>query len=104
MTSSRLDKLKSMLQRQPGDTFLLYGVAMEYRKLNEPQSALEYLDRVLAIDPNYCYAYHQKGLIFESTGDTESAKRAYSEGIEAAKRSGDAHAGEEIAAALSMIT
>jgi Tfp pilus assembly protein PilF len=76
---------------------------MEHRKLNDPGSAIEYLDRVLRIDPNYCYAYHQKGLIYESSGELEAAKQVYREGIEAAKRSGDAHAGEEIAAALSMI-
>ena len=92
-----------MLQRQPGDAFLLYGVALEYKKLGDAAQALAYLDRVTGVDPNYCYAYHQKGLVHELQGDMEAAKRAYREGVEAANRSGDAHAKEEIAAALALI-
>ena len=58
---------------------------------------------MIALDPGYCYAYHQKGLTFESAGDTEQAKSAYRAGIAAAKQKGDAHAQGEIEAALSMI-
>ena len=92
-----------MLEKQPADTFLLYAVALEYKKLNQPQPAIEYLKRVIAADPGYCYAYHQQGLIHESTGDVESAKQSYRDGIAAATKKGDAHAKEEIQAALSMI-
>src|SRR3954454_24037900 len=101
--SERLEKLLSMLEREPRDAFLLYGVALEYKKMNEPAKAVEFLDRVIGVDPGYCYAYHQKGLTFESTGDVEAAKRAYRDGIAAAQRKGDAHAAEEIGAALSLI-
>src|SRR5215208_853920 len=101
--SERLEKLKNMLQRQPKDPFLLYGVAMELKKAGDAGKAIEYLKRVIDADPNYCYAYHQLGQIHESTGDVESAKGAYRQGIEAANRSGDAHAREEISGALSMI-
>jgi predicted Zn-dependent protease len=99
----RLEKLKTMLQRQPNDAFLLYGVAMELKKAGQGPEAIEYLKRVIGADPNYCYAYHQLGQIHESKGDVESAKAAYRQGIEAANRSGDAHAKEEISGALSMI-
>ena len=101
--SERLQKLQAMLEREPNDTFLLYGIALEHKKANDLTAAVDHLDRVLAIDPNYCYAYHQKGLAFESAGDMEAAKAAYRQGIEAAQRCGDAHAQGEIEAALSMI-
>jgi tetratricopeptide (TPR) repeat protein len=102
-TSERLTKLQQMLEKQPNDTFLLYAIALEHKKLNQPIKAIEYLNRVIAIDPGYCYAYHQRGLIHESTGDAEAAKKAYREGIEAATKKGDAHARDEIRAALEMI-
>ena len=102
-TSDRLAKLQQMLAREPNDTFLLYGIALEHKKLNDPKQAIEFLDRVIALDPGYCYAYHQKGLVFESSGDLDAAKRSYRDGIEAAKRKGDAHAQGEIEAALAMI-
>ena len=101
--SERLEKLRNMLQRQPSDPFLLYGVAMEFKKIGDATQAIDYLKRTLSADPNYCYAYHQLGQVHESQGDLESAKGAYRQGIEAANRSGDAHAKEEISGALSMI-
>lgn len=101
--SERLEKLQQMLAKEPNDTFLLYGIAMEHRKLNDFAAALEYLARVTQLDPGYCYAYHQKGLIHESQGDSDAARSAYLEGIQAAIKKGDDHARGEIEAALSMI-
>lgn len=98
-----MQKLQAMLDKSPQDTFLLYGLGMEHKKMGDSARAVEYFDRVIQIDPGYCYAYHQRGLVHESTGDLEAARRSYREGIAAAGRKGDAHAGEEIAAALSMI-
>jgi tetratricopeptide (TPR) repeat protein len=100
---SRLDKLKGMLEKSPGDTFLLYAMAMEYRKSGDAKSSLEFLDKVIQHDWGYCYAYHQKGQILESAGDMEGARQAYRLGIDAASRKGDRHAGEEISAALAII-
>ena len=92
-----------MLERDPNDAFLLYGIALEHKKLGDTAAAIEFLDRVISLDPGYCYAYHQKGLTLESTGEMDAAKAAYRTGIETAKRTGDAHAEQEIEAALSMI-
>jgi Flp pilus assembly protein TadD len=103
VTNQRLDKLQQLLLRDPKDTFLLYGVALEHKKLGDSTQALTFLNRVIEIDPGYCYAYHQKGLTYESLGDVAAAKEAYLAGIEAARKKGDAHAQSEIEAALSMI-
>ena len=102
-TTDRMKQLQRMLERQPDDPFLLYGMAMEYKKAGDPAQALEYLRRVTDKDPNYCYAYYQRGLVHESQGDTEAARRSYQDGIEAADRTGDAHARGEIEAALDML-
>jgi Tfp pilus assembly protein PilF len=103
VTSERLEKLQQMLAREPNDTFLLYGIALEQKKLGDAQAALKFLERVIEIDSGYCYAYHQKGLVFESLGDVDAAKAAYRDGIAAAKRKGDAHAQSEIEQALEML-
>ena len=92
-----------MLERDPKDTFLLYGLALEHKKLGDANQAIEYLDRVIAADAGYCYAYHQKGLVHESTGDVEAAKTAYRAGIDAATKKGEEHARSEIQAALDML-
>ena len=92
-----------MLEKQPNDPFLLYGIGVEFKNRSDTAQALAFLDRCITADPNYCYAYFQRGQIFEISGDLESAKRAYTEGITAAKRAGDAHALSEIEGALQML-
>jgi|SRR3954454_22221975 Tfp pilus assembly protein PilF len=99
----RMRQLRQMLDRQPDDPFLLYGLAMEYKKADEPARALEFFDQVLRRDPNYCYAYYQRAQVHESLGDVDAARRTLREGVEAAKRSGDAHALSEIEAALALL-
>jgi len=101
--SEKLSKLQAMLEKQPNDPFLLYGIAMEYKKMNEPTKAIAFLDRCIAADRNYCYAYFQRGQICETTGDLDAAKRSYNDGIAAAKRAGDAHAQSEIEGALQTL-
>jgi tetratricopeptide (TPR) repeat protein len=99
----RIEKLSRMLEKTPQDPFLLYALGMEYKKGEKLEEAITYFDRTLAVDPGYCYAYHQKGLAYEAAGDLEAARAAYRAGIAAAKEKGDAHAAEEIGGALDLI-
>jgi tetratricopeptide (TPR) repeat protein len=101
--SERAHKLKEMLEKSPRDSFLLYALAMEYKKQGEGPAAIELLDKVILNEAGYCYAYYQKGQILESLGDLPAARLVYRRGIDAAQVKGDAHAREEIAAALALI-
>ncbi len=98
-----MEKLRGMLDKSPGDTFLLYAVAQEYRKAGDYPAALDYFGQVLRLDPAYCVAYHQAALTQEAAGDVDSARKLYHEGIAAAEKKGDLHARDEMAAALSMV-
>ncbi|MBC7785697.1 MAG: hypothetical protein H7144_17860 [Burkholderiales bacterium] len=100
---SRLDQLKTLLERTPTDPFLTYGIALEHKKLNETTEAIQWLDRTIGLDVNYCYAYYQKGQILETTGDTDAARSAYLAGIKSAQAAGDAHAQGELQGALDML-
>jgi len=102
-STDRLKKLQAMLERQPGDTFLLYAIALEHKKGGDHGSAIEYLDRTIQFDPTHAYAYFQKGQIYESDGDLDAARSAYQAGISAARTKGDAHALSELQGALQMI-
>ena len=103
VSTDRLDKLLKMLERDPNDAFLLYGVALEHKKLGNADQAIEFLDRTIAADPGYCYAYFQKGQVLESRGDSPGARETYEAGVAAARQKGDAHAQGEIEGALSML-
>jgi tetratricopeptide (TPR) repeat protein len=102
-TSDRLTKLQQLLERDPNDPFVLYGIALEHKKLGDAKTAIEFLDRTISADAGYCYAYFQKGQIQESLGEASAAKETYEAGIAAARTKGDAHAESEIAGALSML-
>jgi tetratricopeptide (TPR) repeat protein len=101
--TDRLQKLTEMLEKQPTDPFVLYGIGLEHKKAADFPLAIEFLNRTLAADPGYCYAYFQKGQVFEEMGRTDDAKLAYREGIAAAAKKGDAHAKGELEGALMMI-
>lgn len=103
MTNDRIEKLQQMLEKQPDDTFLLYGLALEWKKSGDHKQALEGLDRVIQLDPGYCYAYYQKGLVLEDQGELNAARTAYEQGIAAANQKGDDHARSELEAALSLL-
>lgn len=101
--ANRLEQLQLMLQKSPCDTFLLYGIAMEHKKLGALEKAVESFDAVLAVDPGYCYAYYQRAQVQEQMGQVAAAKQSYLDGIAAAKRVGDAHALSELETALAMV-
>ena len=101
--ADRLAQLETLLAAEPNDPFLLYGAALEHRKAGEADKAIGYLDRTLAADPGYCYAYYQKAQILEESGDEAAAIQTYKDGIAAAERVGDAHAKDELAAALMIL-
>lgn len=101
--SERMQKLLGMLEKTPDDAFVLYGVGLEYKKEGEFEKAVDYLDRVIAVDPGYCYAYYQKGQVYEEMGKIQDARHVYKIGIAAAGKKGDAHAKGELESALLMI-
>lgn len=101
--ADRLQQLLNLLDAEPRDPFLLYGVAMEHKKAGDDAAALDYLGRTIAADAGYCYAYYQKGQVLEAAGEEVAAREAYRAGIDAAERVGDAHAKSELSAALDML-
>ena len=61
LVSDKLQKLQQMLEKQPNDTFLLYGIAMEHKKASDWKTAIDFFDRAIQSDVNYCYAYFPEG-------------------------------------------
>ena len=101
--SERLEKLRAMLEREPGDTFLLYAIALEHKKAAEYPKAIEYFQRVVEKDPLYCAAYQHAAQTHEQAGNISAARESYRLGIEAAAKKGDQHARDEMEGALSML-
>lgn len=102
----RLAPLLKLHAADPADPFCTYGIALEYAKAGRTDDALTWLDKTLALDSHYCYAYFQKGKLLADRGipgDDDAARKTLETGIAAATQAGDAHAREEIAALLDSL-
>lgn len=98
--SERLEQLKKLHAIDPADPFLTYGIALELAKNDALEEAVTWLDKTLATDANYCYAYYQKAKMLGEMGEDKLAVQAIELGIEAAKRTGDGKALSELSELL----
>jgi len=102
-TTDRLETLKQFVEKDPKNSFALYGVAMEYAQRGEHDQAMEYFRKLWEVNPDYAYAYYHGGQVLAKMGNAEEARRAWEKGIEASRRTGDDHARSELEAALSQL-
>lgn len=99
----RLTKILALLDKSPADAELLYAAALEHKKAGVLDQAIAFLDRTIAADVGYCYAYYQKGQTQEELGDSDAAAATYREGITQARRVGNAKAEGELSQALAIV-
>lgn len=99
----RLEQIQKMLQAEPDDVFLNFGLAMEYMRTGQLEQALDQFQHVIELDGSYTTAYFQKANTLVSLDRREEAREALTAGIEAARRSGDHHAAAEMSEALALI-
>ena len=104
MSSSRLDALKGLVAQNPNDSFMRYGLAMEYKNGNRFTEAREEFAVLLRDHADYVAAYLHAGNTHLALGDREAAREAFARGIEAATRKGDGHALGELQSALAIVS
>lgn len=96
--------LEEFLAAHPQDAFARYGLAMECAKQGDSDAAVDNFEKLLTENPNYVAGYFQYGQLLARLARTADAKRTLSNGIEAARRTGDQHAGSEMEAALAQLS
>ncbi len=77
-----------MAREQPDDAMIHYGLASEYTKLERWPDAARTLRNVLRINPDYTAAYQMLGTALMNAGQPDEARHAWTNGIEAATRTG----------------
>lgn len=95
---SRLDKLMRLLEAEPGDAFVLYGVAQEHANAARHAEAVGYFDRCLGADVDYLYAYYHKAVSQQELGDVPGARATLRAGLAAARKAADVKAMGEMQA------
>lgn len=98
-----IEQLSALLAKDPDDTFLLYALAQEHANNHNHDDAVRAYDRVIAIDPNYFYAYYHKARSQQAVDEPAAADTAR-QGLNRAQAAGDAKASSELAALLDELT
>lgn len=100
MHAERINQLKSFLANEPNDPFLIYALATEYAK-TEPETALEYYEKLLNDHPSYVPTYYHAAALYAYLGKQEKAEEIYISGIKKAGEAGDRHALRELQSAYA---
>jgi predicted Zn-dependent protease len=88
MTQSRIDIFAEMVKQQPDDAMIWYGLANEYVKTENWEQATDALLNVVRLNPDFTSAYQLLGTAKLNQGQHEEARRAWTDGISVADRTG----------------
>ena len=101
---SRVEALRAFIATHPNDAFPRYALAMEYKNGNRFTEARDEFAALLRDHADYVAAYLHAGNTHLALGDRDAAREAFTRGIEAAGRKGDAHARGELESALAIVS
>lgn len=102
--ADRIATLLSWVEESPDDGFSRYALALEYKKHDQPEKALEQFSELIKRQPDYHATYYQYGVLLASNGQQQQAKQVLQQGLEVTKRLGEEHAFNEITEALANLT
>lgn len=103
MAANRLEVLRGLVEQNPADSRTRYMLAMELAGQGQLEEAVRHFETLLEADADFVPAYYQGGQALERLGWTDRARALYRRGIEACFRTGNAHAREELEAALERL-
>lgn len=78
---NRIEVFKQMLESEPENTMVMFGLAKEYEKLNQPAEVVALLETYLAKSDDEGNAYGMLAKAYEQTGMREKAIETYKKGI-----------------------
>ena len=85
---NRIEVFKQMLEAEPDNTMVMFGLAKEYEKLGAADEVIALLENYLARADDEGNAYGMLAKAYEQKGMRERARAAYEKGVEAAMAHG----------------
>ncbi len=101
--NKRLAFLEKLTRDGSKDPLAWYGLAMEYRKLERWDEALQTFAALRAENPDYVAMYLMCGQMLDGVGRKEEARSWMEAGLERARAKGDGHAASELESALALL-
>jgi hypothetical protein len=99
---NRLAQLEALARARPDDPFAWYSLALEKKK-SDVRGAVELFEKLRTQHPDYLASYYQYGKALEEVEESERAAAVYREGIEVARRQGNAKTLGELETALDLL-
>ena len=101
--NKRLAFLEKVTAEGTEDPLAWYGLAMEYRKAERWDEALQTFTALRTRKPDYVAMYLMCGQMLSEASRKEEARQWLEAGLEQARAKGDSHAASEIEAAMSTL-
>lgn len=79
---SRIEIFGQMLEADPDNTMVMFGLAKEYEKIGDYQKVIEILEQYLAKADDEGNAYGTLATAYTQTGDREKAIQTLKKGID----------------------
>jgi len=79
---NRIEVFKQMIEADPTNTMVLFGLAKEYEKLGQADEVIKLLEKYLAEADDEGNAYGALAKAYDKIGEREKAKAIYAKGIE----------------------
>jgi hypothetical protein len=100
---TRREKLEALLHDEPSDVFLRYGLALELDKEGDHEASLARLRELQSSEPPYVPAFFMAAQQLVRLARIDDARSALCDGIEQARRQGNAHAAGEMSELLASL-
>lgn len=98
----RIEVFKQMLEADPGNTMVLFGLANEFLKAENFSEGIKTLEEYLEKADDEGAAYGMLAKAYEATGESEKARAAYEKGIEVSLAHGHPTMAEEYRQTLEL--
>ncbi|WAS98115.1 tetratricopeptide repeat protein [Nannocystis punicea] len=95
--------LRQFVAQKPGEAFPRYGLAMELKRRGQLVDAIIEFRALIANNPEYVPAYLMAGNALVEAGDRDGALQILTQGEQAARAAGDAHALGELESARAAL-
>ncbi len=86
--TNRIEVFKQMLEADPQNTMVMFGLAKEYEKLGQTSEVIALLESYIAQTDDEGNAYGMLAKAYEQNGERERAKATYEKGIEVSNAHG----------------
>lgn len=102
MSTDRLNTLKTFLKESPNDPFIIYCIALEYEKNEDPKCETTF-HQLLKEYPNYLATYYSFGKYLENKNLLDDAEVIYNKGLVLAKEQGETKTAGELQTAIDLL-